>query len=66
MAGIKVNGKFEHQVELTEAIGQFYHFWMPHCTPENWPSAWEDFKNGLLDTGWITNWQFKHWHYPNL
>lgn len=60
----KMSGKFAYIVELPEAIAQFQCDWMPHCTPEQWPSAWEDYKEGLHDTGWITDWQFRHWPFP--
>ena len=60
----KLTGKFAYIVELPEAVAQFREFWLPYDAPENWPKAWEDFKEGLHETGWITDWQFKHWPCP--
>jgi len=61
---VKFTGKFQDQCEIGDAIVDFEIDWMPHCTPDQWSAAWEDFKEGLLETGWISDWQFKNWNYP--
>lgn len=64
MSGVKMNGKFDHQTELPEAIHTFWFEWMPYVTPGHIDQAWLDFKAGLHDTGWISDWQLKKWATP--
>lgn len=66
MAGVKLIGKFAHQVERPEAVASFYREWLPYVAPEHVDRAWSDYKEGLLDTGWISNWQMKNWATPKF
>lgn len=66
MSGIKLFGKFSNQIEVHEAMVIFYEEWMPHETPETWAASWKEFKEGLLDTGWISEWQYKNWRFPKV
>jgi hypothetical protein len=63
---VKFTGKWQHQCELGDAIVDFRLFWMPYDAPEHWRKSWEDFKDGLFETGWISEWQHKNWHYPEV
>lgn len=59
-------GKYSGTVERPRAVADFYHEWMPFNAPKHWASDWEQFKLGLHDTGWITDWQLKNWAMPEL
>jgi hypothetical protein len=59
-----MNGKYAHQVELNEAVATFWFEWMPYVTPGHEDQAWSEFKAGMHDTGWISNWQQKKWLCP--
>lgn len=66
MAGIKMTGKFAHQVERSEAVVIFWREWVPFVAPEHVDRAWDDFTEGLLETGWISSWQAKNWAKPDF
>lgn len=63
---VKFTGKWQNQCELGDAIVDFRLFWMPYDSPENWRKSWEDFKEGLFETGWISEWQYKNWSFPKV
>ena len=66
MAGVKMTGRFAHQVEHPEAVASFTREWLPYVAPSHVDQAWDDFKEGLLDTGWISVWQSKNWATPKF
>lgn len=66
MSGIKMSGKFAHQVEHAEAVVMFRREWLPYVTPGTVDQAWLDYTEGLLETGWISDWQSKNWAMPSF
>jgi hypothetical protein len=66
MAGVKMSGKFAHQIEWADAVGSFWREWMPYTAPSDVSESWKMFVVGLHDTHWISDWQMKNWVTPKF